>query len=273
MRVEDLAGTDPSFNTSSLDGCPFIARDGKTFFMASDRPGGLGGIDIWVSTRAGTSDAWGPPVNVGEPVNSSSNDFCPTIDRDGHRFFFVSNRPGGCGGDDIYETRLRPSGFDPVTNIGCDTDGGANSAANEASPFPLPESGVGPVLYFSSTRTGAGDIYRALHQGTGFGSAELVDGVNSAAVEGQPNVRRDGLEIFFFSTRSGGQGAQDIYSATRASTADAWSTPVNLGSNVNSAAGETRPSLSWDGTTLYYGSTRTGGTAEGSSDIYFTTRG
>jgi len=273
VRVEDLPGTDPSFNTPSLDGCPFISRDGKTFYMASDRSGGLGGIDIWVSTRASTSDAWGPPVNVGEPVNSSSNDFCPTIDRDGHRFFFVSNRPGGCGGDDIYVTRLRDTGFDPVTNIGCDTDGGANSAANEASPFPLPESGDGPVLYFSSTRSGAGDIYRARHEGAGFGLAELVDGVNTEAVEGQPNVRRDGLEIFFFSTRSGGLGAQDIYSATRASTADAWSTPVNLGSNINSAAGETRPSLSWDGTTLYFGSTRTGGTAEGSSDIYVTTRG
>jgi hypothetical protein len=120
--------------------------------------------------------------------------------------------------------RRAEGGFDPVTNVGCDTDGGANSAANEASPFPLPETGVGPVLYFSSTR-------------------------------------------------SGGLGAQDIYSATRASTAGPWSAPVNLGSDVNSAAGETRPSLSWDGITLYFGSTRTGGTAEGSSDIYFTDRG
>jgi Tol biopolymer transport system component len=274
IRVEDIPGTDPSFNTPSLDGCPFISRDGKTFYMASDRSGGLGGIDIWVSTRASTADSWGPPVNVGEPVNSSSNDFCPTIDRDGHRFFFVSNRPGGCGGDDIYVTRLHAdSGFDPVTNVGCDANGGANSAANEASPFPLPETGAGPVLYFSSTRSGAGDIYRARKEGARFGLAEPVDGVNTEAVEGQPNVRRDGLEIFFFSTRSGGQGAQDIYSATRASTDDPWSTPVNLGSNVNSPAGETRPSLSWDGTALYFGSTRTGGTAEGSSDIYVTTRG
>jgi Tol biopolymer transport system component len=166
IRVEDIPGTDSSFNTPSLDGCPFISRDGKTFYMASDRGGGLGGIDIWVATRASSADPWGPPVNVGEPVNSSSNDFCPTIDRDGHRFFFVSNRPGGCGGDDIYVTRLRAdSGFDPVTNVGCDADGGANSAANEASPFPLPETGVGPVLYFSSTRSGAGDIYRARKEG------------------------------------------------------------------------------------------------------------
>jgi hypothetical protein len=50
--------------------------------MASTRSGGLGGIDIWVATRAGKNDP-GAPVNVGAPVNSSANDFCPTIARDG----------------------------------------------------------------------------------------------------------------------------------------------------------------------------------------------
>ena len=62
----------------------------------------------------------------------------------------------------------------------------------------------------------------------------------------------------------------DIYAATRAKTSGTWSAPVNLGSNVNSPLAETRPSLSWDGTTLYFGSTRPGG--EGMIDIYVTTR-
>jgi hypothetical protein len=56
-----------------------------------------------------------------------------------------------------------------------------------------------------------------------------------------------------------------------ASTSGAWSTPLNLGPNVNSTTGaETRPSLSWDGTTLYFGSTRSGG--DGMADHYVTTR-
>lgn len=50
----------------------------------------------------------------------------------------------------------------------------------------------------------------------------------------------------------------------------AWSTPVNLGPNVNSAANETRPSLSWDAKTLIFGTTRPG--VEGVSDIYYSTR-
>ena len=47
-RVESIPGTSPAFNGASLDGCPFVSHDGKTFYMASNRTGGLGGIDIWV---------------------------------------------------------------------------------------------------------------------------------------------------------------------------------------------------------------------------------
>ena len=267
VRVESIPGTSPAFNGASLDGCPFVSRDDKTFYMASKRTGGLGGIDIWVSTRASVDDPWGEPVNAGAPVNSSANDFCPTIARDGHLFYFVSNRAGGCGGDDIYTTRLRPDGWDPVANLGCEV----NSAANEASPFALPERATGPALYFSSTRAGTSDLYESASNGGAFLPAAPVAELNSAtAQDGQPNVRRDGLEIFFFSTRPGTLGAQDLYASTRASVADAWSTPVNLGSAVNSSAADTRPSLSWDGTTLYFGSTRAGG--EGDSDHYVTTR-
>lgn len=278
VRVE-ATGADPAFNGPSLDGCPFVSRDGKTFYMASNRPGGLGGIDIWVSHRASPDGPWGAPVNVGAPVNSAANDFCPTIARDGHLFYFVSNRAGGCGGDDLYTTRLRPDGWDEPANLGCDV----NSAANEASPFPLPERDSGPVLYFSSTRAGGysaeppgatsgdSDLYVSASHGGVFQTAELVPGANSAAEDGQPNVRRDGLELFFYSTRPGTLGLADLYSATRGAASDPWHPPVNLGPNVNSASGaETRPSLSWDGTTLYFGSTRPGG--EGMADHYLATR-
>ncbi len=288
VLVESLPGTDPAFNTSFLDGCPLMSRDGKKFYMASNRPGGEGKIDIWVASRASESDPWGAPVNVGRPINSADDDFCPTIDRDGHRFFFVSDRAtwaGGpaCGGTDIYATRFRSDGSaeEPV-NLGCDWNGGPNSAAGEASPSPLPESGSGPSLYFSSARAGGfsgespgaivgdQDVYVSRSHGGVYGRADLVSGINSSSEDAQPNIRKDGLEIFFFSTRAGGVGAADIYAATRPATSGTWLTPVNLGSAVNSSAADTRPSISWDGTTLHFGSTRTGG--EGSSDIYMTTR-
>jgi hypothetical protein len=278
-RVEAEAGTDPAFNGPALDGCPFISRDERTFYMASNRPGGLGGIDIWIAHRSSPDDPWGAPENLGAPVNSSANDFCPTIDRNDHTLFFVSNRAGGCGGADIYLTRHRPDGWDDPRNLGCDV----NSSADEASPFPLPEPGRGNVLYFSSARPGGfaadaegatagdSDLYVSERHDGAYGTPALVPGVNTAFEDGQPNLRRDGREIFFFSNRPGTLGMADIYAATRANTSDPWSAPLNLGPNVNSADGaETRPSLSWDGTKLYFGSTRPGG--EGASDHYVTTR-
>jgi len=118
---------------------------------------------------------------------------------------------------------------------------------------------------------GDSDLYTSEIRSSVFARPELVPGVNSAAEDGQPNVRRDARELFFFSTRPGTLGLADIYLARRNAVSESWGEPKNAGANVNSASGaETRPSLSWDGTTLYFGSTRPGG--EGSTDIYVTTR-
>jgi len=281
---EQGVGTHPELNTSALEGCPYLSPDGRSLFMASNRPGGLGGIDIWVATRPTSTGPWGQPVNVGTPVNSAQNDFCPTLGPDGRTFFFVSNRPGGCGGDDIYTTRRRDDGsFEEPTRLDCQV----NSAGNEAGPFLL--VGTDAVLYFSSTRvgglvpeaagatTGDADIYSSTVRGGVFAPAVLVPDVNSAANDLQPNLRRDGLEIYFASNRTGAPGTLgalggvDLFAATRAGAAQPWSTPLNLGASVNSADGdETRPSLSWDAMTLYFGSNRPGG--EGASDIFVTTR-
>jgi Tol biopolymer transport system component len=157
-----------------------------------------------------------------------------------------------------------------------------NSSADEHSPFPLPHATTDLTLYFSSFRAGGfapdpvgavagdGDLYMSEWKGGTFGAPVLVPGVNSESTDGQPNVRRDGREIFFFSTRPGGAGDPDIWSATRERTSEPWSEPVNPGTAVNSPAGESRPSLSWDGRTLYFGSTRPGG--DGEADIHVTTR-
>jgi len=132
-------------------------------------------------------------------------------------------------------------------------------------------------LYFSSNRTGTGvpggsNIYVSTLQRDGtFGPATLVAGLNTDFNDQRPNVRQsDGLEIFFESNRSGGVGGFDLWAATRSSITAAWATPVNLGSTVNSSAGEVRASLSWDATTLYFTSLRPGGF--GGADLYVTTR-
>jgi hypothetical protein len=279
------AGAHENFNLPGNvnDGCPFISADGKKFFIASNRPGSLGGNDIWVSTRSNKYQPWGEPVHLDPPINTEFNDFCPTLARDGRTFFFASNRPGFCtapGGvspnSDIYTVKLG-SNMQPisgVTHLGCEV----NSAWDEHSPFPQIMLGQGLMLFYSSARPadandapGDHDLYSSLWHAGEFQAGTQLSGINTTANEGQPNVRVDGREIFFWSDRAGGQGGADIYHSTKGWFAQTWGAPQNLGPNVNSAGGETRPSLSLDGRTLYFGTTRDSG-LPGVSDVYVTTR-
>jgi len=259
----EAVGGDDSLNTAALEGCPSISRDGLRLFFASNRAGGYGGLDIYITTRASVDDPWGAPVNAGAPINTSGDEFCPTPRRDGHGLLFVSTRAGGCGGSDMYSTRWHPlHGWAEPVNLGCDV----NSAADEASPFI-----VGDEFYFSSTRSGTSKIYVApIAEDGSIGEPVLAPGLNSSASDARPNLRRDGLEIFFDSTRAGGCGGADLWTSTRVSTSDPWTTPTDLGCDVNSSANDLRSSLSWDGTHLYFGSNRSG--SEGNLDLYVTTR-
>jgi len=261
IAAESIAGTSGDLNTAALEGCPFVAQRDDILYFASNRAGGMGGLDIWYARR-GADGGWGAPVNFVE-VNSPSNELCPMAHRNGKTFLFVSARPGGCGNDDLYMTRLHASrGWAAPANLGCTV----NSSANEASPSLLETE-----LYFSSTRAGGvGDIYVSAFDGASFGAPVLAAGLNSAQDDHRPNLRRDGLEIFFDSNRPGGIGGLDLWTSVRATTADPWPTPTNLGSGINSSANDLRASLSWDGTTLYFGSFRLGG--EGSQDLYYATR-
>ena len=101
------------------------------------------------------------------------------------------------------------------------------------------------------------DIYASAETGSmAFGPGEPVTELNTPAHDVMPNVSRDGKEIVFASTRDGGSGSFDIYTATRHgsanSTTGGWSDPVAV-TAVNTAGAETRPSLSGDGHRLYFG--------------------
>jgi Tol biopolymer transport system component len=259
--VESIPGTSGNLNTSALEGCPFVSQRGNVLYFASNRAGGMGGLDIWYSVRR-DDGTWGDPVNF-SAVNTAANELCPMAHRNGKTFVFVSARPGGCGGDDLYVTRRhRTRGWATPVNMGC----AINSAAGEASPTLTDTE-----LYFSSTRSGGvSDIYVSPFNGLSFGAPAPVAALNTAANDSRPNVRRDGLELYFDSDRPGGPGGIDIWVAARATTSDPWSTPAVVGGGVNSPANDLRASLSWDARTMYFGSTRAGG--EGSQDLYVTTR-
>ncbi|PSL05744.1 TolB family protein [Cecembia rubra] len=91
-----------SINTSSNDHMPFVLGDKLVF--ASDRPGGLGGYDLYYAKK--TAEGWSTPVNFGHPINSDFDEYRPIISPS-ERFqnnlmIFSSNRPGDKGGFDLY---------------------------------------------------------------------------------------------------------------------------------------------------------------------------
>ena len=97
----------PTVNSSSKDTGSSISTDGLLLYFVSDRPGGYGEYDIWVTRRASLSDSWGPPVNLGPTVNSSSSDGGPSISADGSTLFFHSKRPGGFGEAGLWQVSLK----------------------------------------------------------------------------------------------------------------------------------------------------------------------
>ncbi len=135
QKIDEIAGNHADLNTPSVDGCPIQSPDGLSLFMASNRPGGKGGLDIWVATRSSTSAPWGAPVNLGEPVNSTADDFCPTpVGKRG--LFFVSREalPGACGQGDIYYTHaIGAQGWAEPERLLC-SPAGPNSALDEQGP-------------------------------------------------------------------------------------------------------------------------------------------
>jgi hypothetical protein len=136
----------PPINGPYIEGQPCISADGLSLYFCSDRPGGEGDWDIYVSTRATTSDPWSEPENLGPIVNSSSWDSGPTISSDGLMLFFDSERPGGYGLQDIWVTTRatkegdwsEPVNLGPVIN---------NSSYNHTSFI----SADGSIFYWFST--------------------------------------------------------------------------------------------------------------------------
>jgi hypothetical protein len=267
-------------NSPFQDFLPALSKNGTSLYFASNRPGSVGGEDLWVSRRAGKDAPWEPPLNLGPVINTEFNERSPELSRDGHFLFFATNRPGGLGDFDIWVSWRAHAhddfGWQPPVNLGS----GVNGASGDFGPGFYASEPIGvPILYFSSLRPGGlggADIYRSVWQWRGgFGPAVAVPELNSPQGDFRPSIRADGLEMLLDSNRPGppdvaGIGARDIWVASRRTTWEPWSAPVNLGPVVNSPFNDTVPMLSGDGMTLVMASDRPGGL--GGTDLYISTR-
>jgi hypothetical protein len=259
-------------NSTFNDFGPGIVPNGHALYFSSDRPGGFGAADLYVTRRASLNAEWGAPVNLGAEINTTANETVPSFSRDGHRMFFITDRAGGLGMLDIWVSfRVNPQddfGWQAPVNLGAPI----NTAFIDAGSALVEEAGR-EILFFNSDRPGgqgAHDFYMSVRQEDGsFGTPMLVAELNSAFTEQRITIRKDRLEVFFFSNRAGSD-ANDLWTSTREDRDDPWGAPTNLGAGVNSAANETQATISKDARTLIFASNRTGGV--GGFDLYVTTR-
>ncbi len=254
-QVRRASATDPwgepkllsEVSTSHNEISPELSLDGRRLFFASNRPGGRGGYDIWVSEREG--DDWGAPVNAGTKVNTGYNEIDPAWFVQGKSgtfdsgLYFSSNRPKSTAAQPEghhWEGTLRgselpkPDDYDiflAQTDLKLDkkeADDEKAAAETESTPSLA-------VLPLAPTST------LALKE------AKRLDYVNTSAREGQPALTPRGDYLYFSSNRQESQGNRkdrtdfDLYRAriyppqSRA--------PENVGASINTVGDETDPFL------------------------------
>jgi len=210
----------PIINTTANEMVPAFSRDGHLLFFATSRPGGFGGVDIWVSRREHTHDdfAWQPAENLGAGVNSASNDAGPNYFENDEvgvpQLYFNSNRPGGPGISNIYVSEQAADG----------SFGAAVLVVELSSLGETARSSIrhdGREIFFTSSRPGSintQDLWVATRE-TVFDAwsapINLGSTLNSGPQNVQPYISSDGETLFFASNRPGGLGSTDLYMSTR----------------------------------------------------------
>lgn len=143
-NIDEVPFNDKSFSNSN----PSLSRDGKTLYFSSNRPGSIGGTDIW-KVAINADGTYGEPQNLGAKVNTEGNESFPFISDDNKTLFFASSGKQGFGGLDVYQIDL--SGGD-ANNLG-------KPVNTEKDDFAFTFNGVKGAGFLSSNRNGNDDIF------------------------------------------------------------------------------------------------------------------
>jgi outer membrane protein OmpA-like peptidoglycan-associated protein/tetratricopeptide (TPR) repeat protein len=144
-----------SINSDSWESQPSLSPDKRDLYFSSNRPGGYGGSDIYVS-RMGPNGKWGTPVNLGPEINTSGDESSPFIHADNQTLYFASNGLPGYGEEDLFMAKRDSTGrFAKPLNLGYPI----NTINHEGTIFIAAD---GKTAYYASDRSdsrGGLDIY------------------------------------------------------------------------------------------------------------------
>jgi hypothetical protein len=261
----------PELSSIARDLSARLSADELTAYVTSERAGGVGGRDIWVNKRASVSAPFGASALLTELDTPLQEDYA-SIAFDGLSLYFEHADPaaadGGGGTPDLYVARRGATSFPfpAATPVGA-----VNTQAGESFPYIAPLG----QLYFASDREGpAGEyhLFVAPSKGATFDTPVALTSLNEpGALSTSPVVSKDGLTIYFASTRTGAtsQGDYDIWVAHRAALGDSFGAPANV-AELNTASGDRPTWISSDGCRILIVSDRPG--TIGDLDIWLATR-
>lgn len=190
----------PVVNTQAMEGTPFLAASAARLYFFSDRDAGPGNRDIWFSEVGADGELSDPELLPG--INTSSSELLPWLSPDERTLLFVSSRPGGRGGADIWRA-TRPSAsaaFGAASNV--------FELSSDDNEGRVVLSSDGRSAFFTSDRNGGlggPDIYVATRQnlGTPFGNVRNLNQLNSPATDLDVMLSSDDTELYFASARGG----------------------------------------------------------------------
>lgn len=196
-------------NTPMNEGAMHISQDGEWMvFTACSRTDGYGGCDLYISYR--TPAGWTPGKNLGGRINTDQWETQPCLSPDKRSLYFVSRRPGGLGGSDIYVSQLLTNGrWDDPVNLGPNI----NTSGDEQCPFLHADN---QTLYFTSPGWpgyGNDDLFLSRKQPDGSWSKpeNLGFPINTIDREGSLIIAADGITAYYASNRSDSYGEMDLY--------------------------------------------------------------
>ncbi|HVZ25755.1 MAG TPA: hypothetical protein VG842_06870, partial [Sediminibacterium sp.] len=145
-----------AINTDFYESGPTLSPDKGALYFCSNRPGGYGGLDLYVSYRQ-PNGRWGPAINMGPEINTAGDEQAPFIHADNQTLYFTSNGLPGYGESDLFVIRKKPDGsWGKPENLGYPI----NTIENEGS---MAVSADGLTAYYASDRSdsrGGLDLYR-----------------------------------------------------------------------------------------------------------------
>ena len=144
-----------NINTDAWESSPSLSPDKNALYFSSDRPGGYGGRDLWVSYRL-SNGKWSEAENMGPEINTAGDELAPFIHADNQTLYYTSNGLPGYGGTDLYVIRKKGNKWSAPENLGYPI----NTIENEGSLF-IASDGV--TAYYASDRSdtrGELDLYK-----------------------------------------------------------------------------------------------------------------